>query len=341
MSTSSQPPKNETTSTGKSSSTSSGSDLPPDLLLAIRERYLAGEITLLEAYKMKCYYLLEEEDAKDPGREALAAFAMVLMPELKRASGGSTASEESIPAESAPGLQPDLKRFLSKWRGGVRPIRPLTYEEICCLYNFGQIDLNMARRMAGMKESSSIPKEPERVPADFREYVKRLVDGATEVSYTEARDLHDDTIVVKFKVPRTFLAGLSSPDFRKVTNLPPLSQHPMRGYAADMPAKKHPMPAKKITDAHAARLLRSPENPEIPPSTALWGGIRWENQECPDTSANRECTHGSSPSTAGTTSTSTPESRTPSSSSTSSDLSDQESGPKPSSASPDETTGSC
>jgi hypothetical protein len=312
MSTSSQPPRNETPETGKSSSTSSTSDLPPDLLSAIRELYVAGTVTLIEAYKMKCYYMLEEEDAKDPGPQVLEEFRKVLMGDVP---AGSIASEQTPPAN---------------W--DAKPTRE----------GFIAIDKMKAERdriLLLAKEQSFM---------ELRERTKRLVDGATKIVYKDNTFL-DDSMTIEIKVPNSFLRGMAINDARRLVGMPPLSQHPMKGTAADLPWPNHP---QKETHEDTIswwdpwnRVVRS--RPKTVGEMEAEQKLEWENEqeEIPATISLRggkpEATPGSSQSTAGTTSTSTPASREPSSSSTSSDLSDPDSGPSPSSASPGEITGSC
>jgi len=329
MSTSSQPPRNETPETGKSSSTSSTSDLPPDLLSAIQELYVAGTVTLIEAYKMKCYYMLEEEDAKDPGPQVLEEF------------------RKSLP--------------LADW--DAKPTRE----------GFIAIDKMKAERdriLSSVKEQSFM---------ELRERTKRLVDGATKIVYKDNTFL-DDSMTITVKVPNSFLRGMPVNDARRLVGMPPLPEmwpaeqiqtdlisreygpRPTGDMAIDLPWPTHPNPEMvryfkenppirmgrvtgmvDVEENDQGLTVNGKTNPfpskpdhvhreEIQTTTSLYGGIRW---------GRRDDIPGSSPSTAGTTSTNTPASKEPSSSSTSSDLSDPESGPSPSSASPDETTGSC
>jgi hypothetical protein len=78
MSTSSQPPKNETPSTGNKPSTSLTSGLSRDQLVEISRLFRTQQISLIEAYRMRCYALGLEEESLRPTLDTMKQFHMDL-----------------------------------------------------------------------------------------------------------------------------------------------------------------------------------------------------------------------------------------------------------------------
>lgn len=287
MSSSSPQPKNETPSTGKTSSTESGSG---------RQRDPTWGVAKLDP----------EEDLNLPPDQSL-----------------------------------EMERFLRKWRGGVRPLRTLTYQEVWHLYHHGQISLYYARILAGLHDPirGSVSMSKMREEQGLTKEVKVPQNGSQRAHGASQKKEMLSLYEIALDPPSW--SQLTWRDVKQLLDREWIDQKWAQEIMGTTPFFEQVAQvddtlaeANQTVDPVPEMVQHFKDNPPIRVSPPIIDRKVSEK-------ASQERIPGLSWLTPGTTSTSTPERKMHSSYLTSRDWLGLDSGPKPSSASPDETIGSC